>query len=168
MTTDRSFVVLNRAATNRIKALVSKLTDQELLKPVGADWTVAVTLAHMAFWDKRALHILDLTEQNGKLTSPAIDFSLNDFAAPIWAAIPPREAARLAIESAGAIDQRLEDFPEALLEGVYNHNKRVVVRALHRNEHLDDIDAVLVKNAAITQKSDTAGITIKTKKIFDD
>jgi hypothetical protein len=75
MTTDRSFVVLNRAATNRIKALASKLTDPELLKPVGADWTVAVTLAHLAFWDKRALHILDLTEQKGKVTSPAIDFS---------------------------------------------------------------------------------------------
>lgn len=145
MTVDRSFVQLNKAATNRIKTLVSQLTDQDLFKPVGADWTVAIALAHLAFWDRRAMHVLDLTEQNGKLTSPEIDFSLNDFATPIWAAIPAREAARLAIESAGAMDERLENYPEKFLKVVYNYNKRFVVRALHRNEHLDDIDAALKK-----------------------
>jgi hypothetical protein len=106
---------------------------------------VAITLAHMAFWDRRALHVLDLTEQNGKLTSPAIDVSLNDFIAPLLAAIPPREAGRLAVEAAKAVDRRLENFPEELLEKVYKVKKRTVVRALHRNEHLDAIDASLKK-----------------------
>jgi hypothetical protein len=145
MAMDRSFIELNRASTNRIRGLVAQLTDQELCEPVGEDWTVAITLAHLAFWDRRALHILDLTEQNGKLTSPAIDFSLNDFITPLLAAIPPRETARLAIEAAEAVDRRLENFPEALLEKVYDVKKRTVVRALHRNEHLDDIDASLKK-----------------------
>jgi uncharacterized damage-inducible protein DinB len=145
MAMDRSFVELNQASTNRIRGLVAQLTDQELCEPVGKDWTVAITLAHMAFWDRRALHVLDLTEQNGKLISPAIDVSLNDFIAPLLAAIPPREAGRLAVEAATAVDRRLENFPEELLEKVYKVKKRTVVRALHRNEHLDAIDASLKK-----------------------
>lgn len=145
MAMDRSFVELNRASTNRMRGLVAQLTDQELFKPVGEHWTVAITLAHIAFWERRALHILDLTEQNGKLTRPEIDFSLNDFVTPLLAAIPPREAARLAIESAEAVDRRLENFSEKLLEKIYNYRKHTVVRALHRNAHLDDIDASLKK-----------------------
>jgi hypothetical protein len=143
MTMDRSFIQLNRAASDRLRKLASRLSDPELLKPVGSDWTVAVTLAHLAFWDRRALHVLDLTERNGKLTVPNIDVSLNDFATPLWSAIPPRDAARLAVESAESLNERLETFPAALLEEIYHHNRRLVVRALHRNEHLDDVDAAL-------------------------
>lgn len=39
--------------------------------------------------------------------------------------------------------QRLERFPAALLEEIYNCNKRWVVRAMHPNEHLDEVDAAL-------------------------
>ena len=145
MAMDRSFVELNRASTNRMRGLVAQLTDQELFKPVGQDWTVAITLAHLAFWDRRALQILDLTEQNGKLTRPEIDFSLNDFVTPLLAAIPPREAARLAVEAAEDLDRRLETFPEDLLEKVYRAGQHTVIRSLHRNAHLDDIDASLKK-----------------------
>ena len=145
MAVDRSFVELNRASTNRMRGLVAQLTDQELFKPVGQDWTVAITLAHLAFWDRRAMHILDLTEQNGKLVRPEIDISLNDFVTPLLAAIPPRVAARLAVEAAEALDKRLESFPEDLLQKVYDHGKHTVVRSLHRNMHLDDIDASLKK-----------------------
>ena len=143
MTMDRSFIELNRGSSNRLRALASRLTDQELLKPVGKNWTVAITLAHLAFWDRRVMHVLDAAEQNGKPLIPEIDLSVNDFSLPLWAAIPPREAARLAVEVAESLDVRLENFPAAWLEEISNHNKRLVVRALHRNEHLDDVDAAL-------------------------
>ena len=61
----------------------------------------------------------------------------------VWAAIPPREAAWLAIESAEALDRRLESLPPALLEVVYSQSQRWVVRAMHRDGHLDEIDAAL-------------------------
>jgi hypothetical protein len=61
----------------------------------------------------------------------------------LWAAIPPRAAARIAIETSEEVDRRLETFPETLLERIYAHNRRWVVRALHRNEHLDEADAAL-------------------------
>ena len=143
MTLDRSFIERNRASTNRIRALAARLTDEELQHPVGDHWTVAITLAHLAFWDRRVMYVLDMTERDGKVFIPEIDIFVNDLSLPLWAAIPPREAARIAIETAEALDKRLEGFPPALLEDIHAYNERWVVRALHRGEHLDDVDASL-------------------------
>ena len=143
MTQDRTFVERNRTATNRIRTLVERLSDQELQQPVGEHWTVAITLAHLAFWDRRVLIGLDTVEREGKLTIPTIDISVNDLSLPLWAAIPPRAAAQLAIEAAAALDERLEQFPPALLDELYQQNQRWVERALHRNAHLDEVEAAL-------------------------
>jgi hypothetical protein len=89
------------------------------------------------------LYVLDMTERNGKLFVPEIDFFVNDLSLPLWAAIPPRAAAKISIETAEALDARLESYPPALLEEIYVYNKRWVERALHRNEHLDEVDAAL-------------------------
>jgi hypothetical protein len=104
---------------------------------------VAITLIHLAFWERRVLDGLAKTEQAGALAFPAIDFVVNDLSLPFWAAVPPAEAARLAVESAAAVDQRLEDYPPALLEEVYRGNEYWVVRSRHRNAHLDEVDAAL-------------------------
>jgi len=143
MVMDRSFIEQNRASTERIRGLVSRLSDKELQHPVGEHWTVAVALVHLAFWDRRAIYVLDKTQHDGKLFAPEIDILVNDISLPLWASIPPHEAARLAIDTAQALDKRLEEFPPKLLEEIYNHNKRLVIRALHRNEHLDEVDEAL-------------------------
>ena len=83
MTPDRSFVELNRASTERIRALAERLSDKELQHPVGEHWTVAITLAHLAFWDRRVLYVLDKTEQEGKLFIPQIDIFVNDLSLPL-------------------------------------------------------------------------------------
>ena len=143
MPLDRSFVERNRASTERIRALAARLTDDELQQPVGQHWTVAIALAHLAFWDRRVMYVLDQTERDGALFIPEIDIFVNDLSLPLWAAIPPREAARIAIETAEVLDRRLGGFPAALLEEINTYNQRWVVRALHRNEHLDEVDAAL-------------------------
>jgi hypothetical protein len=143
MTLDRSFVERNRASTDRIRALAARLSDVEMQHPVGEHWTVAIALAHLAFWDRRVLYVLDMTERDGALFIPQIDIFVNDLSLPLWAAIPPRAAAQIAIETAEALDARLESYPAALLEEIYAYNQRWVVRALHRNEHLDEVDAAL-------------------------
>ena len=145
MTVDRSFAERNRAATSRMRALAARLTDAEMQHPVGEDWTVAIALAHLALWDRRVLKVLETTEREGKLSAPQIDVVTNDIALPLFAAIPPRAAARLAIEAADALDKRLEGFPPALLEEINAFNARWVGRALHRGEHLDEIDEALKK-----------------------
>ena len=143
MPLDRSFVEKNRASTERIRKLVAKLSDQKLQRRVGEHWTVAVALAHLAFWDGRVMFVLDRTEHEGKLVPVEIDIIVNDIVLPHWKLIPPREAAQLAIESSEALDKRIEDYSPKLLEEIYNYNKRWVIRALHRNEHLDDVDEAI-------------------------
>ena len=143
MTLDRSFVERNRASTDRIRTLAARLTDAEMQHPVGKHWTVAIALAHLAFWDRRVLYVLDRTERDGTLFIPEIDIFVNDLSLPLWAAIPPRAAAQIAIETAETLDARLQSYSPALLEEINGYNQRWVVRALHRNEHLDEVDAAL-------------------------
>jgi uncharacterized damage-inducible protein DinB len=143
MAVDKSFVERNRASTNRMRALAERLSDAELQQPVGKKWTVASTLAHIAFWDLRLLHVLDATERNNKLKAPEIDISVNDIALPLWKAVRPREAAQIAVETAETLDKRLENCPTALLEEIHARTERWVVRAVHRNAHLDAVEAAL-------------------------
>lgn len=110
---------------------------------VGEHWTVSIALAHLAFWDRRVMYVLDMTRKENKLFVPEIDVFVNDLSLPFWAAIPSQEAVRLAIETSEATDAQLEVYPEDLLEEIYNYNQRWVVRALHRNTHLDEVDAAL-------------------------
>ena len=148
MPLDRTFLALNRAATGRMRALAARLTDEELQHPVGEHWTVAIALAHIAYWYRRALHVLDLSEREGRFTFPQLDYFVNDLSLPLWAAVPPRQAARIALESAEALDARLETYPSALLEEFYAANQAFVVRAVHRGRHLDEVDAALAALAA--------------------
>ncbi|MBI5563863.1 MAG: DinB family protein [Chloroflexi bacterium] len=146
MTLDRSFVELNRASTDRMRALAAHLTDEELQQPVGQHWTVAIVFAHLAWWDRRVLYVLDMTKKNGQLFVPEIDISVNDLSLPLWAAIPPRAAARIGIETAEDLDQRLAAYDPALLEEIYTYNKRWIIRALHRGEHLDEAEPMANAN----------------------
>jgi len=143
MTMDRSFIELNHASTERIRALAARLTDKEMQTRVGEYWTVGIVFAHLAWWDRRVMYVLDMTEKDGRLFIPEIDIFVNDLSLPLWAAIPPREAARIAIETSETLDKRLEDYSPELLEEIYHYNNRWVIRALHRGEHLAEADAAL-------------------------
>jgi hypothetical protein len=142
---DRSFIELNRASRERMRMLADRLSDEEMLTKVGEHWTVSIVYAHICWWDRRVLYVLDMTEKNGKLFIPEIDIFVNDLSLPLWAVVPAREAVRLALENAEELDRRLEEFPLAQLEEIFNYNKRWVIRALHRNEHLDEAEAALKK-----------------------
>ena len=111
MPVDRSFVELNRLATERMRALAARLTDEEMQHGVGEHWTVAIVFAHLAFLDLRAQYVLDATERAGKVVNPDYDIFVNDLALPLFAAIPPRQAVKIAIETAQTLDRRLEAYP---------------------------------------------------------
>ena len=143
MSLDPSYKELNRASTERIKKLAASLTDEEMQTRVGEHWTVSIALAHLAWWDRRVMYVLDMTAKDGKLFIPEIDIFVNDLSLPLWAAIPPREAARIAIETSEVSRSTVGSLSAGLLEEIYNYNKRWVIRALHRNEHLDEVDAAL-------------------------
>jgi len=140
---DKSFIELNRKSRERMRTLADGLPDEKMQTKVGEHWTVSVVYAHIAWWDRRVMYVLDVTERNGKLFIPEIDIFVNDLSLPLWAAVPAKEAVRIAMENAEALDKRLEEYPETLLEEIQNYNKRWVTRALHRNEHLNEAEEAL-------------------------
>jgi hypothetical protein len=68
MTLDRSFVELNRASRERMAALAERLSDEEMQTRVGEHWTVAIVFAHLAWWDRRVMYVLDMTDLGSRPT----------------------------------------------------------------------------------------------------
>lgn len=143
MTVDRSFVDLNRKATERMRQLAAKLGDREMKTPVGEHWNVAIVYAHLAWTELRAGWVLEATQREGKVVNPDYNIFVNDIALPFWAAMPSRQATDLAINTADKVDKQLESYPLPLLELVHADYPRFVFRTLHRNEHLDEAEAAL-------------------------
>ena len=135
----------NRAATERMRKIINRLSNEELSKSIGSDWTISITLAHLALWDQRVISVIESAKKNNKLHAPYYDYQLNDILTPILRAIPAREAARMAITTAETLDNELEQCSTELLEEMNEVNPRLIDRSIHRNLHLDEIENVLVE-----------------------
>jgi hypothetical protein len=141
---DRPFVTENAKERERLQSLVERLTDEELMFPIGNGWTIAVALAHLSFWDQRALFHLRKWKKEGVEPSP-IDIDVtNDALLSLWLAIPPRKAANLAISSAEAIDRELAEASTELINAIVGLGEKFRLnRSIHRKEHLDEIEEFL-------------------------
>lgn len=143
---ERSFIEENRVQRERLRALVARLSEAEVGRAVGDGWTVAATLAHVAFWDQRVLRLLDRFERQGVGPSPHppdVD-AINDAAQALCLAIEPRVAAQLAIDSAMQVDARLERLSDGMLaQLIAAGNPIKLLRAEHREYHLDEIESIL-------------------------
>jgi hypothetical protein len=151
MPTDRSHVAKNDTERARLEALVARCSDADLERPLAAGWTVAATLAHLAFWDERIQLLFDRWQREGAPPPPEDEASvdwINDSAKPMFLALPPRRAATLAVEIARATDRLVERLPDEMLtRNAALPQPLNVVRAAHRREHLDEIEAVLKRRA---------------------
>jgi hypothetical protein len=144
MALDQSFLERNKAEHARLKSLIERLSDQDLDRSVGGGWTVAAALAHVAFWDRRALTLLERWEREGVKPSEADSAAINGAALPLWLAIPPREAARIALSSAEAVRKKLETVaPEVIEQNVAVGGGVNITRATHWAEHIDQIERAL-------------------------
>src|SRR5262245_21655300 len=106
MAVDRGYVAKNNAQRTRLRALVTRLSDAELARPVSAGWTVSGILAHLAFWDQRILALLEQWQKSGKppaLEPPDVDW-VNDAAKPMFLALPPRRSAEVCLAIADEVD----------------------------------------------------------------
>ncbi len=135
----------NRKSTQRLTELVQELSNEELTKTLSNGWPVFVTLAHLAFWDQRVIHVLNLAKKNKILFAPSFDIQLNDILTPIFQSIPPKEAVKLAIGTADLLDRMLEESSVQILEELMKINNRLVERSFHRNSHLDSIENIIKK-----------------------
>ena len=92
---DSPFVTENAQQRDRLRLLVERLTDAELSLPMESGWSIAVALAHLAYWDQRSLMLMRKWQREGVELSP-IDIDVtNDSLLPLLLAIPPRTAAQL-------------------------------------------------------------------------
>ena len=140
------YIEANRVQRERLKALVAKLSDDDLRREVGAGWTVAATLAHIAFWDQRVLKLLHRVERQGVGPSPhpADVDAINDAAKALCLALPPRTAAQLAVSTAEELDRELEKLPDDMLEELAGAGQPIkLLRAEHREYHVDEIEQLI-------------------------
>jgi hypothetical protein len=79
------------------------------------------------------------------VTPSPIDIDVtNDSLLPLWLALPPRSAAKLAVTSAEAIDRELEEAPSELISEIQKlGDKFRLYRFVHRKMHLDRIEEFL-------------------------
>jgi len=144
---DRSFVAANGRELARMRALVSRLSDRELGAMVNEHWSVAGVLGHIAFWDGRALYLagkLQRAEPFATSDNEPEDVDwINDSSRPLIHAIAPRTLADLAVSIAEDTDELVSSLPDELLAGLDETSPLNPVRANHRGEHLDDIEAAI-------------------------
>lgn len=145
---DRPFIAQNAAERARLRALVERLTDDDLSRPMPAGWTVAGVLAHLAFWDARAACLLDKwaagVAPSAADEEPADVDWLNDAAKPLCLALAPRVAAQLAVDWAEEADRRVEAVSDELVAQIMAAGQPLnLSRADHRREHLDEIERLL-------------------------
>ncbi|MGH7341474.1 MAG: maleylpyruvate isomerase N-terminal domain-containing protein, partial [Candidatus Rokuibacteriota bacterium] len=131
----------------RLRAFVARVSDADLARPLPAGWTVAAVLGHLAFWDQRALLLVDAWEQKGIAPPPhhAADTDwINDAGKPFLLALPPRQLADLSVSIAEAVDRRVASLSDELVARNAAADQPVNLRrAEHRREHLDEIEAAL-------------------------
>jgi len=143
---DRSYIAENDHEQRRLEALVGKLDDAALSRPMPAGWTVAGVLAHLAFWDERAVVLCAQLARGAPLPAmhgADVDW-INDAAKPTQLALAPRRAATLAVESARAADQAVAALSDELLaKNAAAGSPIYLLRAEHRREHLDEIGRAL-------------------------
>ncbi len=147
MSSDRPYVEENARELERFRSLVARLGDDELSAAVNEHWTIAGVLGHIAFWDARVLALAGKLE-GGVPFSPSdeepedVDW-INDATRPLIHAIPSGEMARLALRLAEETDRRVASLPPERMWPNDADSPLNPLRATHRGEHLDQIEAAL-------------------------
>lgn len=147
MSVDRTHEAENDAERERLRSLVTTLSDEELMRPMPAGWTLAAVLAHIAFWDARAMYWMEKWGPDGEPTvyEPEDTDATNEAAKPLCLALPPRLAAELSLRVAEEADAKVRALSEAMLAKIQAKGPPPfnLSRANHRKEHLDEIEPVL-------------------------
>jgi hypothetical protein len=151
---DRSFIQKNDLERQRLRVLVSGLSDEELRAKVNEFWTVAGIFGHIAFWDARAEVLIKKLQRGEPLTpsdyEPDDPTWINDSTRALIHAIPPRALAELALQQAEDIDRLAASLDDDVLAKTWPADEHGVIsvdRANHRGEHLDEIAKALKDRA---------------------
>ena len=144
---DRSHDTETDAERERLRALVARLSDEDLSRPMPGGWTVSSVLAHVAYWDARAIYFLDKWGPDGEpsVYEPEDTDAANESAKPLCLALPPRTAVRLSLRVAEEADGKVKALSDEMLAKIRAKGNPPfnLSRAIHRKEHLDEIEREL-------------------------
>ena len=144
---DHGFVEENEGARQELREVIARLDERSFKCVVGSGWTVSTLLCHLAFWDQRVLFLLRKWQsgpfETSQLSSQSVD-SINEAVKAISQAVPGPAAAKLALDSAAAVDSLLTGISDELAGQIVSSGfERFLRRALHRREHLQKIKEAL-------------------------
>lgn len=139
---ERNYVAANQASLTRLKALISRLTEAEMLTPMSDGWTVAAYFGHLAFWDRRVSRLVDRWLKEGYEVPTYDAHIINDAMKPTLLLVPPADAAREVLAAAEEADRVVADLPDALLAKIVAGSGASVHRDHHRNLHLNEFEAL--------------------------
>jgi hypothetical protein len=146
MADDRPYIAGNARQRERLRALVERLDEDALSAPVNEYWSVAGVLGHMAYWDIRVLVLAEKIDRGEPWApgdaEPEGDW-LNDTTRPLIHAIPPMEAAQLALRTAEETDALVATLPLDRMWPGDPDSPINAARGEHRGEHLDEIETAL-------------------------
>jgi hypothetical protein len=136
----------NRASADRLAALGTRLSDDELTTEIDPPWTAAGLFAHIAFWDRFVLERWRLAAERSERTPMAVDDGfmdrINDASLSQWMSIPPRTGVELCRAAAREVDAFLRSVADDVrAELAVEGRERLVDRSLHRNEHLRTLES---------------------------
>lgn len=145
---DTDFTSANAASRERLRALIGRLTEDDLARPLDEEWTVGMLLAHTAFWDRFVLERWRYAIQEGLSAPIVLDDDVTDLVNAAlmdeWRAIRPAQAAELAMAAAESVDALVTSVPAAQAADLFaSGRERLLDRSLHRDEHLGAIERAL-------------------------
>jgi hypothetical protein len=141
---DRSIVEGNEAVTAQLEALGARLSDADLKRDLGGGWHVSVAFAHLSFWDRRVEYVLRRWMEQGIPHEELDDDVINSALQYQLVALDPRTAVRLCIEAARAANAAIAALPDEIAAQLIAEDHTYLLnRAGHRDEHIEQIEAVL-------------------------
>jgi hypothetical protein len=141
-----SYLDDNDASRAWVRDFVAGLSDQAMAHAVGEHWTVGVGLMHLAFWDRQWCAKLEEWERNNEVVIPPLGEAinrLNDGMLVWWRSITPAQARHEVVAAAEAMDAKIRNLPQHIAEAVLAARPRTLERAIHRKEHLGEIQQAL-------------------------
>ena len=135
----------NSAERAHLDKVIARLSPSDYERPAGGPgWTIGGLLAHLTFWDNRALVLLAKWKKQG-IGPSVIDIDVcNESMRPLCSAVPAAVIAKMAVDTAAAIDREIDSLsPEFLAEVERNGTPVRLNRGLHRNHHLAQIEKAI-------------------------
>jgi len=130
----------NTISRQQVIDLAKRLKDDQLTYPLPAGWTVSGVFAHLAFWDQRALILIQKWRRDG-ISDSAVDVDIiNEATRGLCINVTPQQATNFFISSAEALDAEIEQLSPEFLSQIESDGLTVRLnRALHRQDHIVQI-----------------------------